>query len=257
MQITNDPAGYTKNYSKRGDGSPLLITPKGVMLHHGGGTKKSDLYILRGNDPKRKVSSGWYICKTGEIIQLGPENQHYWHAGIPDRGVRTWWGNDAYAFGIIDGNMLFGVETEHRDGEIWPTKQLQAINDFGRHYTQKYNFSLTSLGAHRWYAPSRKHDPGDLSDTELRRMFQSWVAVRAGKMMKVTAPSGAYIRQGPGVEFPIAAAIEQGATYWESQTVVGSAPPNTSNHVWSHYGGPSKEVVAELGFIWSGIVVDA
>lgn len=249
----NSTAYHAKYYERHADGTALELPPMGLLLHNGGGTVESDLHILTGNDPARKVGCNLYVTRTGIIYQLAPDTYQTWHAGVPDHATRRWWGSTAAAYGVVSGNRLIGVECEHhskRDKD-WPAAQLDALAWLFRQKIAAYGFPLQRLGGHKWYAPSRKTDPEHWPDPQL----QAWLRrlyVAPGHMYEVTASAGARIRQGPGTSFPIAEAIPVAYRFWSDGVTVGQAVEG--NSTWIHFAGPTPTIINPLGFIWSGIV---
>lgn len=243
----------TPNFDRKHDGTPLLIKPAGILTHTGGGNQESDLFELLGKSG-RLVSATYYVNRKGAIYQLAPDDHRTWHAGVQDMSSKRWWGNNAASYGIIDGNTLLGVEIEHKKGQDYPEAQMDALRDLYTTKIKEYNFPYTRIGTHRWFNPKRRDDPVDWNDLP----FMEWVRSlynRPGRLMQIASPRGAYVRVGPSTNFPIAAAIENGQTFWAAPDLVkGDAPQGTSNPLWYHYIGPSQNIVAELGFIWSGIV---
>lgn len=242
-----------KYYDRHFDGTAIEAPPAGLLLHHGGGTQTSDLYILTGQDPTRKVGAHYYVNRAGTIYQLCPDTYAAWHAGAPDHVTTRWWGNTAASYGVVNGNRLLGVETEHRPGADWPAEQMTALAALFRDRIARYSFPLTRLGGHKWFAPSRKSDPADWPDAALQTWFRSLYAPVAalGAAYRVTTPSGARIRQGPGTAFPIAETLPEGYVFWGDTTMVGEAVQG--NPTWVHFAGPTPTIPNPLGFVWSGI----
>jgi hypothetical protein len=243
----------TPNFDKRWDGTPLLIRPMGILIHTGGGTEATDLHELLGKSG-RQVSSNVYINRQGTIRELAPDNFRCWHAGPQDYTTRRWWGNNAASYGIIDGNTLIGLETEHRRGQGWPTPQIDAIEWWCKQKIAQYQFPYTRIGAHKWWRPTGsnpKVDPTDWPDDELQAWIKSLYRTK-GRTMRVTHPLGARVRQGPGTQFPIAAALAEGTTFFSDTTIAGENI--AGNDKWCHFWGPTKYSASPIGFVWSGIV---
>lgn len=253
--IPIDQTTYQARYYDRAhDGSAIEASPVGMLLHHGGGTQSSDLFILTGKDPKRPVGCHYYVNRSGTIYQLCPDTYAAWHAGPPDYATKRWWGNNGPSFGIVNGNRLLGVETEHRPGATWPTPQVTALTLLFREKITRYNFPLQRLGGHKWWrptGPNAKTDPADWPDPDLQDWFRSLYRA-PGSLYQVTAQAGARIRQGPGISFPVAETLPNGYTFWGDTTTVGQAVEG--NNVWVHFAGPTPTIVNPLGFVWSGIV---
>jgi hypothetical protein len=127
---------------------------EGITLHTGEGTRASDLGWLCNRESG--VSAHYYVCRDGTIYQLVPDVCRAWHAGHT-------WGNDC----------TLGIETEHKQGQDWPSVQVQALDDLCRHLVAKYDISPEGIVAHRWLTPARKIDPTDLDDSELEIFIEN------------------------------------------------------------------------------------
>lgn len=249
----------TPNYDKDRNGNPLEAPPQGILIHTGGGNEDSDLHELLGKS-NRRVSSNLYVNRRGDVRELAPDTYRTWHAGASDPVTTRWWGNTPAAFGIRDGNRLIGLEIEHAKGQDWPKVQMAAIKAVCLDKIRVHAFPFTRIGAHRWYrshTSPRKIDPLDWNDTDLRAWIKDLYAVRSGALMRVTSKTGANIRQGPGVQYPIVGALEFNQTYWSSEMVHGDIPPGQTSNLWSHYAGEAQDIFAELGFIYGTIVTNA
>ncbi len=146
MQI--DTTSYrSPNYDYR----PARI--EGITLHTGEGTRQSDLSWLCS--PRSGVSCHYYVCRDSTIYQLVDDERRAWHAGQR-------WGNDC----------TIGIETEHRQGQDWPTMQRTALAALCRHLIAQYGIEQGQIVAHRWLTPGRKIDPTDWPDSELH----TWIA---------------------------------------------------------------------------------
>lgn len=240
-------------YDKHANGTPIESPPVGMLLHEGAGTQASDLHILTGKDPSRKVGCHYYVNRKGTIYQLCPDTYAPWHAGAMEYVTTRWWGASAAAFGIVNGNRLLGVESEHRIGQDWPAAQLTALALLFRDKIATYAFPLQRIGAHKWFAPRRKADPTNWTDADLQAWFRDLYRA-SGSMYEVTAPAGARIRQGPGVTFPIAETIPAGYRFWSDTTLVGEDVNGINT--WVHFAGPTQTIVNPLGFVWAGILTE-
>jgi hypothetical protein len=158
---------------------------EGITLHTGEGTRASDLGWLCNRESG--VSAHYYVCRDGTIYQLVPDVCRAWHAGHA-------WGNDC----------TLGIETEHKQGQDWPSMQMQALDDLCRHLVAKYDISPEGIVAHRWLTPARKIDPTDLDDSELEIFIENLYEPRqeapkpANGWYKTIWP--ATVRTAPSVE---------------------------------------------------------
>lgn len=249
----DDTSYHAKYYDRHANGSAIEASPVGMLWHHGGGSIASDLHILTGQDPARRVGCHYYATRAGVVYQLCPDTYAPWHAGAPDHATKRWWGASGPAHGIVNGNRLLGVETEHRPGQDWPAAQMTALRELWQIKIAAYGFALQRLGAHKWWAPSRKSDPADMSDKDLQAWFRA-LYLSPGHMYEVTAAAGARIRQGPGITFPTAETLPVGYRFWSDGVMIGQAVEG--NSTWVHFAGPTPTIPNPLGFIWQGIVTE-
>lgn len=252
MVPINQSAYHAIYFDRHADGTAIEAAPVGILIHHGGGNEKSDTFILTGQDPQRKAGCHYYVNRAGTIYQLCPDTYAPWHAGAMAYTTKRWWGNNAAAFGIVNGNRLIGIETEHRPGQDWPAVQMTALRLLCESLVTTYQFPLHRLGAHKWYADRRKTDPADWSDADMQEWFRRLYHPAEGVVYRVAVVQGARIRQGPGTSFPIAATLPEGYTFWSDATTIGQAIDG--NNVWVHFAGPTPTIPNPLGFIFSGIV---
>lgn len=144
-----DTTSYrSPNYSNRPWGGI-----QGITLHTGEGTRQSDLDWLC--NARSQVSAHYYVCRNGDTCQMVSDHKAAWHAGHV-------WGN----------NHTIGIETEHRQGQDWPDLQRTTLAQLCRMLINEYGIPESGIVAHRWLTPSRKIDPTDWPDPELRQ----WIA---------------------------------------------------------------------------------
>jgi len=155
--------------------------------------------------------------------------------------------------GIVNGNRLIGIETEHRPGQDWPKAQMDALGALCKQKIASWNFPVTRLGAHSWWAPSRKSDPADWPDTNMKGWFRGLYRT-GGSIYEVIEPRGARIREGPGITFPIVETVPLDYQFWSDGQLIGESVGG--NNTWIHFAGPTPTIVNPLGFIWSGIVAE-
>lgn len=257
MTHTIDKNTYTAvHYDRTNEGKPVETAPLGFLLHHGGGSIFSDTFILTGKDPKRIVGCNYYVTRAGIIYQLAPDTYRCWHAGAADHASKRWWGNNAAAYGILNGNRLIGVETEHNPTihTDWPDPQMDALDWLFRSKIKQWAFPLHRLGAHKWYAPNRKDDPAHFSDEDLQAWLRTMYVpepTTKGWTYEVAVPQGARIRQGPGTQFPTVTTLPEGYQFYVDTVVKGESVAGSDQ--WMHFAGPTRQIPNPLGFIFSGI----
>jgi AmpD protein len=106
-----------------------------------------------------KVSSHFYIRRTGEIWQFVSCNDRAWHAGASRYRGRDNCNDDS-----------IGIELEGLEGEHFETAQYEALAELCpvliRHYP------IAHIAGHEHIAPGRKSDPGSgLQWTLLQKML--------------------------------------------------------------------------------------
>ena len=71
------------NHDERLRGAPDMI-----LLHYTG-METAEAAVDRLRDPEARVSSHYVVMEGGEVLQLVPEEQRAWHAGVSS------WGGEA------------------------------------------------------------------------------------------------------------------------------------------------------------------
>lgn len=100
---------------------------------------------------QHKVSSHFFIRRTGELIQFVPCLQRAWHAG-----VSFWKGRERC------NDFSVGVELEGSDEEAFEDIQYEVLN--GLLTSLKEAYPITDIVGHSDIAPGRKTDPGPYFD---------------------------------------------------------------------------------------------
>ena len=106
------------------------------------------------SERKNKVSSHFFINKSGEIFYLVDVINRAWHAG------RSYWK------GIIDINSeSIGIEMDnsghHYDFENYTTKQINSLIQLLKYISIKFNINKQNILGHSDISPYRKIDPGE------------------------------------------------------------------------------------------------
>lgn len=203
MSFSIDTTSHrSPNLDRRGDGTPVLHTPLGILIHSSEGTQASDIPTLTNphtGDPRvgtardPRVSSNYYINRAGRIYQLVPDTYRSWHAGP---GI---WD------GLYDWNLAIGIELEHKRGQgSYPAAQLAACEWLCRSKIAQWHIPLSRIAAHRWVAPRRKQDPTDWPDDALRAWIGHLYTLPIGETTYRVILDGTRVREGAGVSFPIA-----------------------------------------------------
>lgn len=220
------------NWSPR----PQGVSPDMIVMHTGEGSKKSDLQALM--DDKRplakRVSAHYYVDKAGKVYELVSPNREAWHAG-----TSSWAGRNSLAI----RQHSIGIESEHKAGEAWPAVQKEAYAALCRYLIERYHIRQSMVVAHRWIAPSRRSDPTDWPDAELKPWIASLYAPLA-RLWRVTAEMGVNIRKEATAASTKLGALPQGSLF-HGEPVTGAAVG--VNSVWIHRL-PSEGG----GHMWSG-----
>ena len=106
------------------------------------------------SERKNKVSSHFFINKSGEIFYLVDLKNRAWHAG------RSYWK------GIIDINSeSIGIEMDnsghHYDFENYTPKQINSLIRLLKYISKKFNINKQNILGHSDISPYRKIDPGE------------------------------------------------------------------------------------------------
>lgn len=122
------------------------------VMHSTGGSKKGDLYTLRGLDTKHLVSVHDYITRAGEWYSLVDDNDMAYHCG-----VSRWQGEtDCNRFSL-------GQELEHSNtmSMTYTSAQLETSLHVCRWKVQRHNIPRSRFVRHAQIAlpPGRRSDP--------------------------------------------------------------------------------------------------
>jgi len=106
------------------------------------------------SERKNKVSSHFFINKSGEIFYLVDVINRAWHAG------RSYWK------GIIDINSeSIGIEMDnsghHYDFENYNPKQIKSLIRLLKYISKRFNINKQNVLGHSDISPYRKIDPGE------------------------------------------------------------------------------------------------
>jgi AmpD protein len=94
-----------------------------------------------------KVSSHFFIRRTGELVQFVSTLQRAWHAG-----VSQWQGRERC------NDFSIGIELEGNDFEAFEAAQYKMLNNLIE--LLKKTYSIQHIVGHSDIAPGRKTDPG-------------------------------------------------------------------------------------------------
>jgi N-acetylmuramoyl-L-alanine amidase len=135
------------------DERPGLARPDMIVLHYTGMESAHDA-LHRLCDPNSRVSSHYLVMEDGSIIQLVPEANRAWHAGVSS------WGGDT----DINGRSV-GIEIVNPGHEFgypdFPRRQIATVTLLCRAILTRHVIRPENIVAHSDVAPSRKQDPGE------------------------------------------------------------------------------------------------
>lgn len=225
----------SENFNPRPAGHGIEM----IIVHTGEGTRESDMQALHDTSIplEHRKSAHAYACKNGDLIEMVHDEDEAWHAGFSQWGGR-----------VNVNPWSLGLESEHRTGETWPDVQKQAMADWCKAKIQKYRIRQEMIAAHRWIAPTRKKDPSDWGDLELRSWIAKLYAAAVPTMTFYRVKVNVNVRTEPNTESTVALVMQAGETAGFDTETPGESV--SGNAVWRHRAD-------KLGFVWSGLTVPA
>jgi len=209
--------------------------PSAIVFHTGEGDAAADDIDFLTTSPK--ASSHYYVTRAGKVFQFVADSRRASHAG-PTRylGERDWNG------------FSIGMETEHRKGQNWPQKQLDAIAELLRHLVERHGVIRERVAAHRWvrFPSSPEHqDPTDFPDPRLRGFITRLYPEDArGELMRIHTDAASVRRSASRAEDPIGT-LNTGDVIEIEGRVQGEAV--RGNRVW-------MKRVNDQGFVHSSLL---
>ena len=152
------------NHNERPEGQPVeLLVIHNISLPPGqfGGPYITDMFLNRldcDQHPffdqlrKLKVSSHFFIRRTGELIQFVPTEKRAWHAG-----ASSFMGRE----GCNDFSV--GIEVEGTDFVPFEPAQYKTLAALTKALAARYP-QMKNVTGHEHIAPIRKTDPGPFFD---------------------------------------------------------------------------------------------
>ena len=144
----------TLNYSPNFDKKKRKSSDIKFIIFHYTGMKNENNAISRLTRPNSKVSSHYFIKKSGEIITLVPNSYTAWHAGI------SYWRNNK----SLNKNSI-GIEISNSGHQYKYTNfkkaQVLSIIKLSKFLIRKYKIKPYNFLGHSDIAPDRKIDPGE------------------------------------------------------------------------------------------------
>jgi N-acetylmuramoyl-L-alanine amidase len=137
------------NRGERKDGR----RPDMIVLHYTGMLSATDA-LEHLCAPGSQVSAHYFVFEDGRVIQLVPESQRAWHAGVA-----------AWAGETDVNSSSIGIEIAnpgHEHGYVdFPKRQIAAVTALCRGVLTRHAITPERVLAHSDVAPARKQDPGE------------------------------------------------------------------------------------------------
>ncbi|MEM9205973.1 MAG: N-acetylmuramoyl-L-alanine amidase [Pseudomonadota bacterium] len=126
--------------------------PLELLILHYTGMPDDDQACRWLCNPDSEVSSHYFVHQDGRILQLVPENERAWHAG-----VASWKGADDI------NSRSIGIEIAHPGDPSIPyaAEQIEAVVSLCKSIVERNNIVPENLLGHSDVAPGRKIDPGE------------------------------------------------------------------------------------------------
>jgi N-acetylmuramoyl-L-alanine amidase len=124
-----------------------------IVLHYTGMQIAFDA-LHRLCDPKARVSSHYLVMENGSILQLVPEANRAWHAGVSSWGGDTDINSRSIGIEITNPGHEFGYPD-------FAKRQIAAVITPCRGILTRHIIRPCNIVAHSDVAPSRKQDPGE------------------------------------------------------------------------------------------------
>ncbi len=119
--------------------------------------------VLHFRSPETKVSAHYVVGREGEIVQMVPDENRAWHAGVSELGDRKRL-ND-FSVGIEIVNLNDGIEP-------FTGAQYQAVANIIKHLRKTYTITDDRIVSHEEIARprGRKNDPKGFDFNKLKEL---------------------------------------------------------------------------------------
>tara|TARA_Y100000590_G_C15556030_1_gene952841 strand:- start:96 stop:821 length:726 start_codon:yes stop_codon:yes gene_type:complete len=152
--MPNNVEKMTNIYSPNFDLVKRDKTKIKYLIFHYTGMISDRLAIKKLTSQNSKVSSHYYITKSGKLIQLVPDLYTAWHAG------KSNWKSDKF----LNKNSI-GIEISnpgYKNGyKKFNKKQINCLIKISKKIIKKYKIKKNHILGHSDIAPLRKKDPGE------------------------------------------------------------------------------------------------
>lgn len=216
-----------------------LLPISSLVLHSTDGRESSDIPHLinpHPEDPRKRVSTHYYVRRDGRIRQLVPDHRVAFHAGA------------SHYAGITDWNAIsLGIELEHTRTDLdYPPAQRDALWLLFEYLLSRHRIASDLIVAHRWIAPTRRSDPRGWSDELLLDWAGSlapWCArARFAWRSYAVTVDVARVRSTPEAAGPVVTKLSMGQVI-QGTPVKGKKVGNSDRWIARRNGG---YVYAEL-----------
>lgn len=124
-----------------------------LVLHYTGmASAEAAIALLRS--PQAEVSCHYVVREDGTILQLVPEAQRAWHAGLSSWEGLTDTNSRSIGIEIVNGGHDFALPP-------YPPAQIAAVNALCRDIVARHAIRADRVLGHSDVAPARKNDPGE------------------------------------------------------------------------------------------------
>jgi N-acetylmuramoyl-L-alanine amidase len=129
------------------NGGPVIITPKGILLHHTGEYSEKSIRNTFTNRTSY-ASAHVLILKNGDRVRFGEDDWKMWHAGKSEfKSVKHC------------NNFMLGVEFQGDTNKAPLTdEQIESFIEWAKPRIEKYSIALSWITDHRTVSPGRKTD---------------------------------------------------------------------------------------------------
>ena len=171
---------YSQNFSAKKRKSKEI---KFIIFHYTGMKRETDA-INRLTNNKSKVSSHYFIKKSGEILSLVPDLYISWHAGI------SFW--KKYKF--LNKNSI-GIEISNPGHQykyaIFNKMQIKSVLKLTKYLVKKYKIKSKFILGHSDISPDRKKDPGEKFPWKFlsKRNVGLWHNINENQLLKARSQS--------------------------------------------------------------------
>ncbi|MCA8171218.1 N-acetylmuramoyl-L-alanine amidase [Burkholderia gladioli] len=154
-----DRDGYVADTSHPARGTDSRV--RFLVLHYTESDDQRALFVLTHNE----VSAHYLVPshpprRNGEpvVLQLVPENQRAWHAGVSDWQGTTELNAASIGIEIVNAGPLDAPANRH--WQPYAPDQIEAVVKLAKDIVTRYGIPPTRVVAHSDIAPQRKIDPG-------------------------------------------------------------------------------------------------